>query len=213
VQTTRVEAFSDGVFAIAITLLVLNISVPDSRPGRLGHDLAHQWPSYAAYAISFLIIGIIWVNHHGMYRLVGRVDRTMLFVNLGLLGAVALLPFTTALLAQYVRSGGANSHVAAAVYSANMTATGLFFLASWMRLHRHAELRAPGVDSTETARMVRRTIAGPIVYGASIGLAFVNATACLVVYALVAAYFTVSYVTSDETSVATAPTAAGGSRT
>ena len=112
-------------------------------------ELSRVWPSYEAYAISFLIIGIIWVNHHGMYRLMGRVDRTMLFVNLGLLGTVALLPFTT----------------------------------------------AP-------------------VYGASIGLAFVNATACLVVYALVAAYFTVSYVTSDETSVATAPTASrSGSRT
>ena len=204
-QTTRVEAFSDGVFAIAITLLVLNIAVPDSRPGRLGHDLAHQWPSYAAYTISFLIIGIIWVNHHGMYRLIGRVDRAMLFVNLGLLGAVALLPFTTALLAQYVRAGGANSHVAAAVYSANMTVTGLCFLASWWRLDRHPELRAPGVDSAETGRMLRRTIAGPIVYGASIGLAFVSATACLVVYTLVAAYFTVSYVTSDEASAATAP--------
>ncbi len=209
-QTTRVEAFSDGVFAIAITLLVLNIAVPDSRPGRLGHDLAQQWPSYAAYAVSFLVIGIIWVNHHGMFQLVGRVDRPLLFLNLALLATVALLPFTTALLAQYVRAGGSNSHIAAAVYSVDMTAMALCFLAAWLRLHAHAELRAPGVGTPDTARMLRRTIAGPIVYGLSIALAFVSAIACLVVYALLAAYFTVSYMTSEETSAT--PAAAPGGR-
>ncbi|HZP29544.1 MAG TPA: TMEM175 family protein [Acidimicrobiia bacterium] len=208
--TNRVEAFSDGVFAIAITLLVLNISVPRSRPGRLGHDLAHQWPSYAAYAVSFVIIGIIWVNHHGMYRLVGRVDRVMQFTNLGLLGAVAVLPFTTALLAQYVRSGGANSHLAAAVYSANMTATGIFFLAAWLRLLVRADLRAPGLGSAETRVMIRRTLVGPVMYGASIGLAFVSAPACLVVYALIAAYYAVSYVTADDPSAAAEPAPPGG---
>jgi len=210
VPTNRVEAFSDGVFAIAITLLVLNISVPRSRPGRLGHDLAHQWPSYAAYAVSFVIIGIIWVNHHGMYRLVGRVDRVMQFTNLGLLGAVAVLPFTTALLAQYVRSGGANSHLAAAVYSANMTATGIFFLAAWLRLLVRADLRAPGLGSAETRVMIRRTLVGPVMYGASIGLAFVSAPACLVVYALIAAYYAVSYVTADDPSAAAEPAPPGG---
>ena len=192
--TSRVEAFSDGVFAIAITLLVLDVHVPDSASGRLGHDLAHQWPSYAAYAVSFLIIGIIWVNHHGMFALIRCVDRGLLFLNLGLLATVSFLPFPTSLLAEYVRDGS-NAHLAAAVYGANMTAIGLSFLAMWWRLSRHPELSTPETTPAALQGALRRTLPGPIVYGATIGLAFVSPIACLAVYAAIAVYFSVSFVT------------------
>ena len=102
---SRTEAFSDGVFAIAITLLIIEVRVPDSQSGELGRDLANQWPSYAAYLVSFVIIGIIWVNHHDIFERITTVDRPLLFLNLLLLLTVAFLPFPTARLGQYIRQG------------------------------------------------------------------------------------------------------------
>ncbi|TML58662.1 MAG: DUF1211 domain-containing protein, partial [Actinobacteria bacterium] len=103
-ETTRLETFSDGVFAIAITLLVLLFDVPDvSRGQSLAHALAHQWPSYASYAVSFVTIGIIWVNHHTLFRHIVRVDRVFLFINIGFLMTVAFLPYPTAVVARFIR--------------------------------------------------------------------------------------------------------------
>src|SRR2546421_564532 len=102
-STNRLEAFSDGVFAIAITLLVLDIHVPQPGPGsELAHQLGAQWPSYAAYAVSFLTIGIIWINHHAMIRRLRAIDHGIMTWNLLLLLCVGILPFTTALLSPYL---------------------------------------------------------------------------------------------------------------
>ena len=109
----RTVALSDGVFAIAITLLIIEVRVPDSEAGELARDLANQWPTYAAYVVSFAIIGIIWVNHHDIFERIATVDRSLLFLNLGLLLTVAFLPFPTALLGDYIRQGD-NAHIAAA---------------------------------------------------------------------------------------------------
>ena len=96
----RLEAFSDGVFAIAITLLVLEIVVPHvEEPGELGQALLDLWPSYLAYATSFLTIGIMWINHHTVFRQLGEVDHRFLFINLGLLMCISFVPFPTTLLA------------------------------------------------------------------------------------------------------------------
>jgi len=102
--TTRMETFSDGVFAIAATLLVLEFSVGSGRD--VGSELLHIWPAYLAYVTSFATIGIIWMNHHHTVSLMGRVDRTMLFVNNLLLLVVAFLPFPTKLVADHLRHGG-----------------------------------------------------------------------------------------------------------
>src|SRR4051795_10160430 len=99
----RLEAFSDGVMAIAITLLILDVKVPLAEEGRLAHDLAHQWPSYAAYVVTFLVIGIIWVNHHVLFERAAAVTRPIFYLNIFLLMGVAFLPFPTALLAEYLR--------------------------------------------------------------------------------------------------------------
>ena len=191
--TTRLEAFSDGVIAIAITLLILEVKIPHVRAGNLASALGDQWPSYVAYVLTFVVIGIMWMNHHRLFELIGRTDRGLLFVNLFMLMGIAFLPFPTALLADYVGGGGANAHVAAAVYSATMTVIGLTFLGIWLYLDRHRELLAPGVDPAVIAGSIRRTLPGPCLYGASIALAFVSAEACLVVYALLAAYFAVNW--------------------
>lgn len=187
--TDRLETFSDGVIAIAITLLILQISVPRSRDGQLFDDLLDLWPSYAAYALSFVVIGIMWVSHHTMFERIASVDRQLLFLNLLLLLGIAFLPFPTALLAEYVQDGGSNAHIAAAIYSASMTVIGLAFTGLWIHLARRPALLIEGADQAALRRSIHRSAFGPAVYGASIALAFVSAEACLVVYALVALYF------------------------
>jgi uncharacterized membrane protein len=187
--TQRLEAFSDAVLAIAITLLVLEISVPESESGHLFDDLLDAWPSYVAFVLSFVVIGIMWVSHHSMFERIARVDRGLLFVNLLLLLGIAFLPFPTALLAEYAEEGGSNASVAAAVYSATMVGIGLAFTAMWVYLDRHRDLLIAGIDPALLRRSIRRSFVGPVVYGLSIGLAFISALACFVVYAGVAVYF------------------------
>ena len=112
----RLEAFSDGVIAVAITLLALELPVPDPEAGRsLAHQLVARWSSFAAFVVSFLTIGIIWINHHAMLRRLARVDHGTLVLNLVLLLSVCLLPFSTALMADYLKAtdGG---RLAAAIY-------------------------------------------------------------------------------------------------
>src|ERR1700674_4193071 len=115
----RAEAFSDGIFAIAATLLVLDLGVPRLEPTLLDGFL-HEWPAYAAYATSFLTIGIIWVNHHAVLERLERVDRGLLFLNVVFLLFVALIPFPTKVLAHYLQAGGDYAHVAAAAYGVAM---------------------------------------------------------------------------------------------
>jgi len=190
VSTNRLEAFSDGVLAIAITLLVLDVKVPLAEEGDLGRALTHQWPSYAAYALTFLVIGIMWVNHHFLFAQVGRVTRPLLFLNIGLLMTISFLPFPTALLAEYLREDR-NSHVAAATYSITMTVIGIAFVTLWWYLAEHPELLVADSDVTVARHAMSRSMIGPVVYGATIVLALISAYACLVVYALMAVYFMV----------------------
>jgi uncharacterized membrane protein len=187
--TERLEAFSDGVLAIAITLLVLELSVPSADAGDLGEALVDQWPSYAAFFLSFVVIGIMWVSHHSMFERIARVDRRLLFLNLFLLLGIAFLPFPTALLAQYVRAGGSNSHLAAAIYSATMALIGVAFWLMWHHLYQRPYLLVEGIDREMVRGAMHRSLVGPIVYTLTIGLAFISAVACFVVYGLIALYF------------------------
>jgi TMEM175 potassium channel family protein len=190
-SSRRTEAFSDGVFAIAITLLVLDLVVPskeEAAEGGLAHALAQEWPAYFAYLVSFLIIGIIWVNHHTMFDKVRLVDRPVLFANLGLLLFVSLIPFPTHLLSAYL-TAGSDSHIAAAVYSATMLAMGLAFATLWLVLTRDAKLLHEGIDPRASRIALRRFGVGNLFYLATIGLSFVNATATLTVHAALAIYY------------------------
>ena len=108
VSSGRLEAFSDGVFSIAATLLVLELRVPPDAAGGLGPALLAEWPSYASYVVSFLTIGIILVNHHALFANVRRVDRRLLFLNLLLLLSVSTIPFPTAIVGRYIGSGDAS---------------------------------------------------------------------------------------------------------
>ena len=125
----RLEAFSDGVIAVAITLLALDLTVPEPGHGALLTQLGDHWPQFAAYAVSFFTIGIIWVNHHARVSLIAMVDRTLLFLNLVLLMFVVLIPFATATMATYLTSGSEDSHIAMAVYAVVLEGMALSFTA------------------------------------------------------------------------------------
>jgi uncharacterized membrane protein len=188
-EAARVEAFSDGVIAIAITLLVLEIRVPEVSHGKLAHALAHQWPSYAAYVLTFFVIGVMWVNHHAMFQQIERIDRALLFLNIGLLMGIAFLPFPTALLAQYLREGGANARIATAIYSVTMAVIGCGYLVLWWYLARNPRLLREGFGAAGAQQAFRRTVIGPSLYAASIVVALIAPKVCLLVYAALAVYF------------------------
>ncbi len=113
----RLEAFSDGVFAIAITLLVIEIRPPELEGGEsLAHGLWEQWPHYLGYFLSFLILGVMWLNHHRILEPARRVDGIVLVLNLNLLLWAVLIPFPTAVVADFLRDGGADAETAVALY-------------------------------------------------------------------------------------------------
>ena len=186
-KTARVEAFSDAVFAVAITLLVLGIRIPATHGSLIG-ALADQWPAFAAFAISFLVIGIVWVNHHTLFHLLLYTDRTLLFINLGLLMAIVLIPFVTALFAGYVATGGSEATVAAALYNASMLLMGGAFQASVVWVSRHHQLLREPLEPLTRRQQLRYGV-GPIAYLACIPLSFVNPVAVLIIDALVAVYY------------------------
>jgi uncharacterized membrane protein len=188
----RLEAFSDGVFAIAITLLVLDLSVP-ARSELAGRSLAaalgQEWPSFAAYLVSFLVIGIIWINHHTMCTLMRRVDRVVLFANLLLLLLVSVIPFPTRVLAEYLTEGHSDAHIAAAFYSATMFVLGVAFTGLFLAITRDGRLMHRPVDRAITRATMRRFSIGSIVYLATVGLSFASAVLTLVVHAMIAVYY------------------------
>jgi uncharacterized membrane protein len=189
-STSRLEAFSDGVFAVAITLLVLDIRPPGEAETSSGlwTALGHLWPHYAAYAVSFLVIGIVWVNHHAVMSLIAGVDRVLSFLNLLLLMTVALIPFATALLAEYL-THAESQHAAAAAYSIVITLMGATFGGLWIYASRDGRLIVPAFPREDLPRVTRRFVIGTPVYVATIGIAFLSAPVCLAVHGLVAVYY------------------------
>jgi len=196
VTTGRLEAFSDGVFAIAITLLILDIKVPEVHHG-LAHALRLQWPNYAAFLVSFMVIGIMWVNHHTMLVPCARVDRPLLFLNLGLLLTVVTIPWAAGLFARYVRAGF-DSHVAAAVYGAVMLVAALFFNGIWWWISRGPQLLHDAVDHVAARSQLRRFSVGIYVYAATIVLAFISAPITLAMHFAIAVYYVVDRLAVDE---------------
>jgi uncharacterized membrane protein len=172
------EAFSDGVFAIAATLLVLELHVPETDHG-LGAALLAQWPTYIAYLTSFLTIGIIWVNHHALFQHVRNVDRTLLFVNLLLLLVVSVIPFPTALLGRYA-TAPEDSQLAAALYGLVMFLLGLAFNLLWWQVTRgRLGARHEGLLFAS----------GLVLYLVGVGLSLASALLGMLVYAALAVFY------------------------
>jgi TMEM175 potassium channel family protein len=190
-EKARLEAFSDGVFAVAITLLALDLAVagPGHGNGSLASQLGDRWPSYAAYVVSFFTIGITWVNHHTLFRSFAIVDRMLLFLNLTLLLFIVAIPFGTATAAAYLRHGGADAHLAAAIYAGILEGMALSFAAIFAWSVRSDERRHTPLPPETVRSALFRFGAGSFVYLAAFAIAFVSAPAALVVIALVAIYY------------------------
>ncbi len=183
-ETARIEAFSDGVFAIAITLLILEIRVPESAAhGGLGRALVELWPSYLAFIASFMTIGVMWLNHHRLFSLIQKSDDGLILYNLLLLLGITWIPFPTALLAEQLR--GPDSRVAGVVYAWSFTALAIVFNLMW----RHV-VRAKAVsEHLDVPAITRQYLLGPLMYAALIGVALINGVACLIGSAMYALYF------------------------
>jgi uncharacterized membrane protein len=191
VTKTRLEAFSDGVFAIAITLLVIELHAPaELEPGEtLAHALWLEWPSYVAYLVSFLTIGVIWLNHHRVFTQIVRVDGPLLVLNLNLLLWTALIPFPTSVVADYLGQGGEQAKTAVAFYSGVFVLMGVSFDALFVWITHDARLldRLPPPEVVRAARL--RFALGLAVYLLALGLSFVWPPLALALHAAMALYY------------------------
>jgi uncharacterized membrane protein len=186
--TSRLETFADGVFAIAATLLILNV---DTNVGGgssdLGTRLLHIWPSYAGYGVSFLTIGIMWANHHTFMNQIARSDRRFLMLTVGLLLCIAFVPFPTRLVAQHIRDGGARP--AALAYGATMTVASIMFLSVWLYASRGMRLLRADADMRTVRGITRSYVPGTPLYLGSTLIAFASPVASVVLYGLIAVFY------------------------
>ena len=190
----RLEAFSDGVFSIIITLLVLDLRVPhrDVLGGRaLSDALIAQWPNYAAFILSFLLVGVVWSNHRAMFQYIRQLDHALVVLNTLLLLCVAVLPFTAALLAEYVHGTADQQRLAALVYSGTLVVGGVAFNSVWWHAAR-AQLTESAEATAELRAVGRFWLLGPVLYSLAFALAFVSFTLSLTLYVLLILYFAIS---------------------
>jgi uncharacterized membrane protein len=199
-SSRRAESFSDGVFAVAITILVFNLlPIADKTASFLsvtGHGgqpgLAHYWPAYLAYVLSFLTIGIMWLNHHTILAQVTKVDRPLLVLNLFLLMGIVAIPFPTALVADHVTGsdgGGGQATVAAVTYGLVMIAIGLSFGSMWIYITLHLE-QLGGRRRTAVGRIsTLRFVSGNAGYIAGTLIALVSPVTALIIFLLLAVYY------------------------
>jgi len=167
-DTSRVEAFSDGVLAIVITLLVLDLRAPQVEPGGLLSGLAAQWPGYLAYVTSFHYIGVIWLNHHAAFHRISLIDRPLHWANLGILFTAALLPFPTSVVSQALqRDNLADAQAAVGLYALIGVLLALSWLVFFHYLSRHPNLVEDGVEDGFFHRECTRAWAGIVLYTAA----------------------------------------------
>jgi TMEM175 potassium channel family protein len=189
--TGRLEAFSDGVFAVAATLLVLEFTVKHGTKIGVGQQLLDLWPAYLAYVTSFVTIGIIWINHHHTVSLLGRIDRTMLFLNNLLLLTIVFLPFPTRLVAEDLHHGVPPSDEKAAVlaYSATFVVMALLHLVWWSYARRNRRLIADTTPDSALRAVDRAYFPGVPMYGTVLVVAFFSPLAAVVLTLAIAAFY------------------------
>lgn len=189
-ETSRIEAFSDGVFAIAITLLVLDIHVPSREEAEgvgLLVSLVARWPNFLAFLASFFFILVMWINHHRMFRLIRRSDHWLLLVNGLLLLGVSLVPFTTALVAEYL--GHTEETAATLVYNGWFLVVAFFFNILWRYASHENRLFTEQTDERLAARISRRYVFGMPAYLIAMLLAVVSPPLSLLLNLLMAFFF------------------------
>ena len=189
-ETGRVEAFSDGVFAIAITLLILAVGIDQARAsGSLSHQLIHLWPAYIAYLVSFVTVGIMWINHHDLFRHFAGADRILLLLNTLLLMSISFTPFPTRVVAEFAHTDS-DRRAAALLYGINFTVTAILFFAVWMYGSRR--LLRPDADPREVSGITRSYLPGAPLYATATLIAFASPIASLIMFAAIALFYAIS---------------------
>src|SRR5438034_1622955 len=184
-STNRLEAFSDGVFAVAITLLVLNLQVPQiASASELVTRLSALWPKLLSYALSFVIVGIYWVAHHNTFHYIQQSDRNLLWLNILLLMCIVFLPFPTALLGQYPEQ-----RVSVIIYAGTLVLTGLVLQALWWYATSGCRLVDRTIDPRLVQRATRRNLTAPLLYLLAIGISLFSIPASFVLFMLVPVYY------------------------
>jgi uncharacterized membrane protein len=186
VETARLETFADGVFAIAATLLIIDVSA-DAKGGALGAALEHHWPQYAAYAVSFVTIGIMWVNHHACLQVIDRTDRRWLFINIALLGCIAFVPFPTQLIAEHLHDDGVRA--AAITYGLTMTATAICFALFWFYAAIGRRLIAESAPQRMITGISRAFAPGTFIYGGATLVALWSPHTAIALFAAIAGFY------------------------
>ena len=187
-DTSRTEAFSDGVFAVAITLLVLNLQVPQLAASVLSKELVPRlfalWPKLLIYVLSFVVVGIYWVGHHNTFHYIERTDRTLLWLNLLLLLCIVFIPFPTALIGQYPQQ-----QISIIIYGGTLVVTGLVLQLLWWYASSHSRLVDREIDPGLVQRATRRNLTAPLIYLLAIGVSFLSVQASLVFFILVPVFY------------------------
>jgi uncharacterized membrane protein len=183
VGTGRLETFSDGVFAIAVTLLILDVKL---EPGSVGHAYLHAWPEYLAYAISFLTIGIMWVNHHTVFQQIGRVNRTFLVINVVFLMVVAFVPFPTRVLAAHLQH---DARAAAVAYGVTMTAMACMYSAVWFYAATGRRLIADEAEQRTVSGISRSYLPGIPAYGLATLSALISSWLAVALFGGIAVFY------------------------
>lgn len=205
-DSRRAESFSDGVFAVAITVLVFNLlTVADKTAppaaltvvGYRGHPgLVHYWPAYLAYVVSFLTIGIMWLNHHTMFSQVSKVNRPVLVLNLFLLMGIVAIPFPTALVAGHL-TGGTPGKVAAVTYGLVMIVISIGYASVWTYLAMHQEALGARRRVHRPRLSTFRFTVGNAGYVAGTLIAWVSPVAALIIFGLLAVYYMIEHLPSE----------------
>jgi uncharacterized membrane protein len=180
--TRRIEALADCIFAFAMTLLVLTLTLPDAAQTKLSLSqlLAGQWPKFFNYALSFLLLAVFWIVHHQQFHLIHRTDRRHVWINIGILMFVALMPFSTDVAGDY-----SHETLAELMFSANLMILGLLFLLNWVYACRNHRLVDADLDRETIIRGIRRSCITPVVAAIAMILSFFIPRWGLAVYILI----------------------------
>jgi uncharacterized membrane protein len=191
VETGRLETFADGVFAIAATLLILSVDARVGSPAgaSLGYELLDSWPSYVAYLISFMTIGIIWMNHRTVMNQIDRADRPFLILTVGFLLVIAFIPLPTRLVAEFIGKDGARA--ATVAYGITLRLTAVMFNAIWFYAARGGRLLRADADERTVRGISKTFVLGPWMYLVATVIAAIAPTAGAIVFLLFALFWVI----------------------